>query len=552
MNHHSFGNTSDQYKIALLIKPKYFKPDKLHNYYVSPLVSKGVNQQDIIAFDLDYPKNKVTATQAKAYLGYLLPALTKLGVTEILVADAAYFKILAGEKKAEPHIGYALPCAIKGFTHMTVIYTVNYGVLMHNPNQINRLDLSIDAMAKHLNGTLVPPGEDVLINPEYYTSITSPDAQLALQRLLGKPTIVCDIETYGLTLADAGTASIAFAWNQNEGMAFGVQNDEKSKQAIKMFFEKYRGKVMYHNATFDIKQIIFNCFMKHPMDYVGMLHGLDVMTRDIHDTKIISYLALNSTTEIELGLKALAQPYMGNWGIDVTDNSKVLLADLLKYNLEDCVATYYVFNTKYPIMLKDEQEEIYNEIMLPSIKLITQMELVGMPIDMEQVKVTKAYLEDLANKYEDMVRSDPHVQQAQHVIQVEMLAKINAALKVKQHTMDKVKDELFNPGSPNQLGVLLYDVLGLPVLETTPAGARATGAKILKKLKNHTNDASVKALLISLVNLSQVSKILSTFIPAFLEAMPKGGYHFLHGSFNLGGTLSGRLSSSKPKNIWAL
>ena len=45
-----------------------------------------------------------------------------------------------------------------------------------------------------------------------------------------------------------------------------------------------------------------------------------------------------------------------------------------------------------------------------------------------------------------------------------------------------------------------------------------------------------------------VTKILSTFIPAFEGAISKdsGDTVWLHGNFNLGGTVSGRLSSSEP------
>ena len=46
---------------------------------------------------------------------------------------------------------------------------------------------------------------------------------------------------------------------------------------------------------------------------------------------------------------------------------------------------------------------------------------------------------------------------------------------------------------------------------------------------------------------SQAEKILNTFITAFERAIDKGdGVVYLHGSFNLGGTKSGRLSSSDP------
>lgn len=548
MRHTTFaGNLTEMYSTAILIKEKYFKPDKLAMYYVNPLVEKGLDRNSFIAFDLEYPNDKITATQAKKYLGYLMPAMAKVGVNTILVADATYFKLLTGAKKADQQIGYILPCTIKGYTYMQVAYCVNYGVFLHNPNHISRLDLALTSVHTHLSGGIPKLGQSRLVNPQYFFDLNTKEAQLALTKLLNKPALTCDIETYGLHIDNAGMASIAFSWNQTEGVAFYIDNDSKSLDILKRFFERYRGNLIFHNATFDIKHIIYTCFMKSPMDHIGMLHGLDIMTRDIHDTKIIAYLALNSTAGNELGLKVLAHPYMGDWGIDLTDTSKIPKEELLTYNLEDCIATYYTLITYLPKMIHDEQEDIYKEIMLPSLKVIILMELIGMPMDMDEVIKTKSYLEDLETKYMDIISNHKYVKQAEKNIQTSELTKINSKLKTKQHTMDKVAHLTFNPGSSVQLGVLLYDVLSLPVLDKTPAGSPSTGSSTINKLVNHVNDPDIKMLLITLDSLSKVTILLSTFIPAFLKAMPKeDGHHYLHGSFNLGGTLSGRLSSSNP------
>jgi len=58
----------------------------------------------------------------------------------------------------------------------------------------------------------------------------------------------------------------------------------------------------------------------------------------------------------------------------------------------------------------------------------------------------------------------------------------------------------------------------------------------------------IAKLLKALIELSAVEKILSTFISAFKEKsiIKDNGYYYLHGSFNLGGTKSMRLSSSDP------
>ena len=105
----------------------------------------------------------------------------------------------------------------------------------------------------------------------------------------------------------------------------------------------------------------------------------------------------------------------------------------------------------------------------------------------------------------------------------------------------------FNPNSNQQVQILLYEQLGFPVIDLTDGKQPATGADTLEKLKNHTQNQAYLDILDALIGLIGVTKILSAFIPAFEAALPKAdGLTYLHGNFNLGGTVSGRLSSSKP------
>jgi DNA polymerase-1 len=59
---------------------------------------------------------------------------------------------------------------------------------------------------------------------------------------------------------------------------------------------------------------------------------------------------------------------------------------------------------------------------------------------------------------------------------------------------------------------------------------------------------SIINLINDIIELGKASKIVDTFVPAFenKSITKKDGRAYLHGSFNLGGTVSGRLSSSKP------
>jgi DNA polymerase-1 len=58
----------------------------------------------------------------------------------------------------------------------------------------------------------------------------------------------------------------------------------------------------------------------------------------------------------------------------------------------------------------------------------------------------------------------------------------------------------------------------------------------------------VAKILQTLIEIAKVDIILNTFISAFIEksVLKEDGVYYLHGNFNLGGTISGRLSSSGP------
>jgi DNA polymerase-1 len=86
----------------------------------------------------------------------------------------------------------------------------------------------------------------------------------------------------------------------------------------------------------------------------------------------------------------------------------------------------------------------------------------------------------------------------------------------------------------------------LPIIDYTKTKQAATGTHTLEKLLNHTQDEPSKELLKALIGLNKVDKILGTFIPALEKAIPRDNWHYLHGNFNLNGTLSGRMSSSNP------
>ena len=561
MKHVLFAPEENTYDIAILIKDSHFIGSSLSEYYVEPLEKLGIQRNKIIAFNLPYDKKKVSSNQIHAYFNQLIPALDKLGIKYIYCADAEYFKTLTKQRKADNHLGYVLDCAAPKFKHMKVVLGLNYGGLLYNPNQAPKLDLSLTTLADSYNGCYQQLGANIIHKAQYPVFI--PEIQAFLNSLHQYPSLTCDIEAFSLNPFEAGIGSIAFAWNKHEGGSFlvdwiknpddspleGQQRHNKAiKSLLKHFFINYKGNLKYHNATFDIKVLILELFMRHPQDYQGMLYGLEVMTRDIDDTKVIAYLALNTTAELSLGLKDLGHEYAGDYAeSDIKNICLIPQESLLKYNLTDCLTTWFVFDKYYPVMLQDSQQHIYETIMKPSIKILIQMELVGMPIDPQRVWEVEQELEELKAKYLKQLADSASVQTCEKVIKLKELTAINAKLKTKQHGLEKVADYVFNPNSGNHLIELLYTVMNLPVIDTTATKLPSTSGDTLEKLTNHTTDPHYLEVLSALIGLSKVDKILTSFIPSFKQAVLKGdGLGWLHANFNLNGTVSGRLSCSKP------
>ena len=563
MRHILFDPSFEEQTFTVLLKETAFRKSDIKENYVDPLLKQGVAPRDISAFTLKYnDQGKIPVSLAKEYLEELLPVLKEQKTKYLYVADSTYFKVLTKQTKAEPHFGYVLPCAIKGYEDMSVVLGVNYQSLFYNPDLKPKMESGLEAMVEHAKGAYKPVGSDIIHTSEYPESVS--EIAAALNKLHQYPSLSSDIEAFSLNFDEAGVATIGFAWDQNNGIAFPVdykevlglangqygvfQKNEPVRALLREFFETYKGNLKFHNCTYDTKVLIYSLWMKDALDMEGLLKGLHILHRDIDDTKIIAYLSLNSTARNSYSLKDLSQEFAGNYAMaEINDVRKIPLKDLLKYNLIDCLSTWFVYDKYYAKMVNDKQLVIYKYLMMPSQKVITQVELSGMPLNMETVKAKKAEMEAQAAQFEATIRGLPVIKNFNQALQFVAWEEKQASLKKKIVNLEDFKHIEFNPNSGPQLQKLLYETMQLPVLDLTDTKQPATGADTLEKLINHTNNQDYKDLLKALIGLNKVQKVLTAFVPAFEAAMLKpDGWHYLHGSFNLGGTVSGRLSSSNP------
>ena len=104
----------------------------------------------------------------------------------------------------------------------------------------------------------------------------------------------------------------------------------------------------------------------------------------------------------------------------------------------------------------------------------------------------------------------------------------------------KIAGETVDPGSPKQIGDVLFGKLGLPGGTKTKTGQWSTGARALEELAEQGHELPQKIL-----DWRQVSKLKSTYTDA-LPGYVNPTTHRVHTSYALAATTTGRLSSSEP------
>lgn len=542
----------DSYDIAILIKPNAFDKDALEKYYIDVFEDHGITRDKIIAYTLYYSGGKVKAKEAKEYLEDLLPVLEDLGVKYIYCADAAYFKILAKQQKADANLGYKFPVPN---TDMEVTFGINHGSIKHNPDNLNKLKLSVQTVKDIIDDNFEELGSSIINSASYPDNLG--DIATTLNSLLSYPSLTCDIECYSLAIEDTGLGTIAFATDQNNGVAFAVDYKTNHRPNIpvrnllKEFFMNYKGNLKFHNAGYDVKVLTYQLFMEDFTDTVGMLEGIEYLAKDIDDTQIIAYLATNSAAKPPLSLKYLAHEFAGNYAEDdIKDIRKIPLDKLLKYNLVDCLATWFVFNKHYPDVIAENQEDLYHGLMLDSLRLLLQTELSGMPIDLDKVAIAKKTLQKVVDDSFKTFSKFDEILETEEILRERAVEKANLKIKREKNKhhidMPKYKNMKFNPNSGHHLQILLFEIMELPVLDLTETKQPATGGDVLEKLMFHCSQKQ-EELIQALLDYNGVNKILTSFIPAFEKAvLHEDGFHYLHGNFKIGGTVSGRLSSNNP------
>ena len=160
-------------------------------------------------------------------------------------------------------------------------------------------------------------------------------------------------------------------------------------------------------------------------------------------------------------------------------------------------------------------EENLKESNMDGLLYHVEMPLVEVLADMEYegVKVDKEKLNELGSQFKEII-------------------------KKLESEIYEISGEEFNINSPKQLGVILFEKLGLPVIKKTKTGY-STNAEVLDKLKDQS------PIIDKIIEYRQIVKLNSTYVEGLLSIInPIDGR--IHSSFNQTITTTGRISSTEP------
>jgi DNA polymerase-1 len=156
--------------------------------------------------------------------------------------------------------------------------------------------------------------------------------------------------------------------------------------------------------------------------------------------------------------------------------------------------------------------------------------------------------EHVASVYETLERAMPAVlarmERRGISIDRQVLSRLSGEFAQKQGALEEeiktLAGEPLNPGSPKQIGDILFGKMGLPGGTKTKTGQWSTGARELEDLAEQGH-----ALPRKILDWRQVSKLRSTYTEA-LPTYVNPDTHRVHTSYALAATSTGRLSSSEP------
>ena len=330
--------------------------------------------------------------------------------------------------------------------------------------------------------------------------------KLLLQNLQKQTSVCFDTETTGLNALHAELVGIAFSYEKGKGFYVPFpENQEEAKiliEKFRPFFENENIEKIGQNLKYDLKILsnydiavkgnLFDTMIAHYLINPDMRHNMDILSE--------TYLKYSpKSIETLIGKKGKNQISMRN----------VTLEEIKEYAVEDADITLQLKELFTIELDKTETKKLFNEIEIPLVSVLADMETEGIRLDVDFLK--------------------------------QMSAEMDIEIKSLEQKIYESAGEKFNLASPKQLGDILFDKLkiGGAKQKKTKTGQYATGEEVLTYLAN--DNPIVKQIL----DWRQMVKLQSTYILALPEQVDKKTLR-VHTDYMQTVAATGRLSSNNP------
>lgn len=375
------------------------------------------------------------------------------------------------------------------------------------PTKINQYQAT-PALAQNNDDEVLPAIQ--IDRSRYETLLTEADLNRWVEKLKQAKLFALDTETDNLDYMAANLVGISFALENGEAAYLPLQLDylgapktlEKTTALalLKPVLENPAIQKVGQNFKYDL-----TIFARNGIDVQGVAF----------DTMLESYV-LNSTGRHNMD--DLAKRYLGHQTISFEEIAgkgknqltfnQIPLEQAAEYAAEDADVTMKLQQVLWEKLSKEPTlEKLFKEMELPLLGVLSRMERRGVLIDSDALFLQS---NEIANRLSELEE------------QAYVLA-----------------GQPFNLASTKQLQEILFDKLGLPVIQKTPKGAPSTNEEVLEELAFSHELPKV------LVEHRGLSKLKSTYTDKLPQMVnPQTGR--VHTSYHQAVTATGRLSSSDP------
>lgn len=336
---------------------------------------------------------------------------------------------------------------------------------------------------------------------------TELEEMIGLIRKAGEVSL--DTETTSLSPVEAELVGMSFSIREGEGwylplLSRGMFSEEYLDPALslprlKPLLTDPKVRKIGQNIKYDLLVLV---------NYGIELAGVSF------DTMVASYLLspndrrhnMDDLAEKYLNYRTITFKELVGAGKSAIPVEEVPLDRISEYAIEDADITYRLYNIFKRKIDDEDLLKLFNEIEMPLVPVLADMERAGVKIDIAYFKKLEVKNRDLLKQVEERIYADA--------------------------------GQAFNINSTRELSHVLFDTLRLKPQRKTKTGL-STDIRVLESLQGS------HPIIDHLISYRSLSKLKNTYIDALPKLVsPKTGR--IHTSFNQTVVATGRLSSSDP------